>query len=424
MLEKTLIHLQVLSHLEYYKVESRLIAPLYDFARQNRLYRKARCGFFIRIHTNHKESIARIFSTLNNKFNYRNERISCIKKDDMRMRKEATIEEWKKLYEVATRIRELKPWESLWDMDTIGVQTSENPEETVFYSILGRGGDCYGIVVYEGYDAFNSFLMLTMQDQMNLSMEHVMYNQENLTCYWGDREELSNKQRQVIKELGYKYRGKDNWLYFVSYEPGYWPFNMDQDEVVRMTEHLINLEIAFTHYKKTGINIDFDNGNMFSAIYSEDEKTWHYEEKPLPFDYYIFKEILIENEELVEELRKAPKTEITLEADARSMGEALKDKKYDRPIIPVISLLADSDTGAMITFGLSEPDENALVKLANSVIEFILEVGAPKEIRVSNVLVEAALDHICKICSIELRLMRHLVGIDLFWFSMKQHRGG
>lgn len=57
------------------------------------------------------------------------------------MRIEATIEQWKDLYEVTTRI-----------------------------------------------------LMLTMQQSMNLSTEYAMFNQKNLTCYWGKRDELSDKQ--------------------------------------------------------------------------------------------------------------------------------------------------------------------------------------------------------------------------------------
>ena len=58
------------------------------------------------------------------------------------MRTEATMEEWKKLYEAASRIRKLEPWELLWDMDIIGIQADENPENMVFYSILGKSGDC------------------------------------------------------------------------------------------------------------------------------------------------------------------------------------------------------------------------------------------------------------------------------------------
>ena len=83
--------------------------------------------------------------------------------------------------------------------------------------------------------------MLTMQQSMNLSTEYAMFNQKNLTCYWGNRDELTDKQRKIIKELGYTYRGKNQWLYFLSFEPGYYPYNMDADEVVRMTEHMQNL---------------------------------------------------------------------------------------------------------------------------------------------------------------------------------------
>lgn len=86
------------------------------------------------------------------------------------MRKEASIEQWKTLYEAGTRIKELKPWEKFWDMDLIGIRYGAE-EETIFFSILGRGGDCYGIAVYEGYEGLNSFLMLTMQESMNLAPE-------------------------------------------------------------------------------------------------------------------------------------------------------------------------------------------------------------------------------------------------------------
>lgn len=338
------------------------------------------------------------------------------------MRTEATIEEWKRLYEVATRIRKLELWELLWDMDIIGIRVGEEPENTVFYSILGKGGDCYGIAVYDGYDAFNSFLMLAMQEQMNLSVEYAMFNQNNITCYWGNREELSAKQREIIKELGYKYRGKNNWLYFLSYEPGYYPYNLNHDEAVRMTEHLENLEMAFTYYKETGTNIGFENGNMFSFVYSADRKTWHYGEEPLPFTCYNFGNLVITDEELLGELSKVPKGTFLLEADVRPMGAAVSDKKYDKPANPAMSILTEANTGMIISCDMNEPNEDAMVGLAESVIGFIFKVGVPKEIRVSNVIVEAALEQICEICAIKLRRVKHLKGIDEFWMTMKQYQ--
>lgn len=37
------------------------------------------------------------------------------------MRKEASLEQWRTLYEAATKIKEQKPWERFWDMDLIGL---------------------------------------------------------------------------------------------------------------------------------------------------------------------------------------------------------------------------------------------------------------------------------------------------------------
>ena len=74
--------------------------------------------------------------------------------------------------------------------------------------------------------------MLTMQQSMNLSTEYAMFNQKNLTCYWGNRDELSDKQRKMIKELGYTYRGKNQWLYFLSFEP-------EDNAIVMLAEILI-----------------------------------------------------------------------------------------------------------------------------------------------------------------------------------------
>ena len=176
------------------------------------------------------------------------------------MREEATLEQWKLLYETATRIKELKPWEKFWDMDLIEISNGDE-DDTVFYSILGRGGECYGIAVYEGFEGLNSFLMLTMQEKLNLSTEYAMFNQKNLTCYWGNREELTDKQRKIIKELGYKYRGKNQWLYFMSFEPGYFPYNMDKEEVLRMSEYMQNLELALKCYEEEKVQVDFEHGN-------------------------------------------------------------------------------------------------------------------------------------------------------------------
>ena len=54
------------------------------------------------------------------------------------------------------------------------------------------------------------------------------------------------------------------------------------------------------------------------------------------------------------------------------------------------------------------------------VVEFILQNGAPKEIRVSNVIIEAGLEQICNICGIRLCRTMQLPVLEAFAQSMKR----
>lgn len=335
------------------------------------------------------------------------------------MRKEATLEQWGVLYEVATRIKELKPWEKFWDLDLIAIENGK-AEDTVFFSILGRGGNCYGIAVYEGYEGLNRFLMLTMQEKMNLSSEYAMFNQRNLTCYWGNRDELTDKQRKTIKDLGYKYRGKNQWLYFLSFEPGYYPYNMDESEVVRMSGHLQNLEIALRYYDEVDMKVDFENGNMFKLTFEKNEKCWSYKEEPLPFTSFQFGNLIITDEKLLSDLKSTTKSKMILEADITPMGASVADKKYDRPVHPTLALLGDAMSGMILCAEMSEPEDDPMMILAEAVIGLIFQYGVPKEIRVSNVIVEAGLEQICEVGGIKLRRVKRLPGLEEFKRSMSK----
>lgn len=329
------------------------------------------------------------------------------------MRKEASLEQWGALYETATRLKERKPWEKFWDMDLIGVRKGA-AEDTVFFSILGRGGDCYGITVYKGYDGLNRYLMMLMRERMELSVDFTMFNQKNLTCYWGNRDELTDKQRKVIKDLGYTYRGKNQWLYFMSYEPGYWPYNLDEEEVLRMSGYLRDLETALEYYDRSDAQVDFKNGNMFLATFDEEKGAWNFGEEPLPFVEYRIRNLIITDDELLSDLSKAPKCEAVLEADISALGASVTDKKYDRPANPALPLLGNAGSGTILKFEMPEPEEDPMVSLADMVIGFIFRYGSPKEIRVSNDIIGSGLAQICEVCKIKLRRVKRLPGLESF----------
>ena len=334
------------------------------------------------------------------------------------MKKKINMDDWKELYETATRIKELKPWEKFWDVDLIGVQNGKE-EDTVFYSILGRNEYCYGIVVYEGYEGLNSFMLQRANDQLNLSVENIMYLQKNLICYWGNREELNTEQRNIIKELGYHYRGKNQWLYFLSFEPGYCPYNLNEDEVKRMSEYFKDLELALQCYEKIEKPVNFDNGEIFYLNYGQNKKTYTFGAKPLPLDSYKVKVPAITDEKLISDLKNVPKCNQKIEMDLIFLDVTVNDKQYKKPANPAACVIADTSTGMILQCEIQEPETDINTAIVNALIKHILQYGSPKEIWISNMLLEAVLEQVCKICGIRIRKMRYLDSIKEFKRSMK-----
>lgn len=335
------------------------------------------------------------------------------------MRKEASAEQWKNLYETATRLGEMKPWEKFWDMDLIAIRYGEDSDaEIVFCAILGKGdGDC-GVLVFEGLDGLNDYMMFLTADQMNIRREYMMHEENLLACYWGARDDLTNEQRKTIKELGYRYRGKHSWLYFMSYKTGYAPYNMEEEEVCRMTVYLQDLELALQKYIEDDMDIDFENGNMYLFIFSKDKKTWNYGKAEVPFDTYQVRELFLTDEELLSQLAAAPRCRTVLEAEVSVVPAIVKDKKYDRPANPGLALLCDAETGFMINCQMAEPQADLMAVLADCVVNYILENGAPEQILVSNEAVSAALNQICEICGIRLTILPCLEMTDEFLEQM------
>ena len=55
-------------------------------------------------------------------------------------------------------------------------------------------------------------------------------------------------------------------------------------------------------------------------------------------------------------------------------------------------------------------------------IGFIFRFGAPKEIRVSNIIVEAGIEQICDVCGIKIRRIKRLKGLEEFKDSYKREK--
>lgn len=221
-------------------------------------------------------------------------------------------------------------------------------------------------------------------------------------------------RRDIIKQLGYDYRGRNKWLYFQSYKEGYYPYNLNQREVQEITVILQYLIKAIEYYRDHQIQVDFSEAQAYQYSFDKKTDSWKGKAIRLPQTSYKFEELKLTDEEIIGELKKAKKCDAILEVDLYYMTAAINDPEYERPMLPRLYLLADHQSGMLIHYDMVNPGENISHLLADALLSFILQYGIPKRIIFRNRITAAVLNHICEICGIFMEMNPKLKAIDEF----------
>ena len=137
------------------------------------------------------------------------------------------IREWRRLYEATVRIKEVSPWEWMTEADVFGMQ---NPEtgELGFVSVMGMLGEHYAVSLYLGSEGIHGYLNL--QELGPFADPEDLIQIPQLQASFEDREQLDKRDRDVIKELGLKFRGRNAWPMFRSYRTSFFPWFLESGE--------------------------------------------------------------------------------------------------------------------------------------------------------------------------------------------------
>ena len=151
-----------------------------------------------------------------------------------------SLEEWRKLYEAAIRLKEIAPWEWMEETDIFGVQDPET-QELGFVSIMGLLGQHLALGLYLGAESLYRFWRMQAEPGEMATLESMLAVRE-LQVSFEDRDMLDREDRAVIKELGLTFRGRQAWPLFRSYRPGYFPWFLEPAEA-RFLTHAIEQAI-------------------------------------------------------------------------------------------------------------------------------------------------------------------------------------
>lgn len=160
-----------------------------------------------------------------------------------------------KAYKLAMRLKELAPWNYLYESDVFGVRMPEDGK-IYFLSIMGSGGEHYAISAYEDVLGLVGFLQLLEPAKWLRPIEMMLI--PHMMVSFEDRDRIDPPVRKKMKELGFVFRGQNAWPDFRQVIPGFVPCMPDEEALRRLLiimEQAINvLERAKTDAELIGSN--------------------------------------------------------------------------------------------------------------------------------------------------------------------------
>ncbi len=313
------------------------------------------------------------------------------------------------LFQLADDLKKLKPWQYFVNEEIIALQL-EDVNETFFVSVMGAGGQEYGLMVYDeelGYQSLAAILEgneLPDDFQMELSA---------LTVNFVDHLELDEQDYDLNKECGLSYRGKKNWIMLRSYEPGLVPIIPLYTEVeilklvVQAIINVTRMRINGWQYPPVGM-YEFPKFDVSENGEIELMQVIHVEPNKVI-------ELAIEVNDLEKaQLKKKPKSTVEIEFDLFYLPYAVAEEG-ERALFPVLFVVMHSVSGEVLVH-----DMMPFPKLPFIQQQMFWQMLLEMPVLPSNVLVRKEMSQIlqplAKIAGVELVVselphIRHLRGI-------------
>lgn len=279
------------------------------------------------------------------------------------MQTEPTLDNWRRLYDLAGEIKRLAPWRWMGEDDLFAVQDPDTGK-TGFVSIMGRGGEHFAIGVYLGAEALMGFWMMHQMPEIDLEM-FLMLRQLQLS--YEDRKITEREDRAVMKELGLSFRGHNAWPIFRSFQPGYLPWLIDADEARFLTYALEQvLDVTPRVKENPDILLTSDNESYFGRVARPEAGQQLWVDETIVVQPPEQQSILLPmNEALLEAVAAKPRRRnFTLELDTVGIEMIVADDD-GRPYMPTMLLGVDAKSGMVLFNELLSPAGGPLTMLGS-----------------------------------------------------------
>jgi hypothetical protein len=326
-----------------------------------------------------------------------------------------TLEEWSRLYEAAIGVKAMAPWDWMQEGDIFGVQNPEN-SEIGFVGVMGGLGEHLSVAVYLGAGALSDFW--TLYQFGDQAPAEAVLEIRHLQASFEDREMLRSKDRDIIKALGLRFRGRQAWPLFRSYRSGYAPWHLEAWEA-RFLAHALDqtMEVGPRLKKAPTMLDDLDTEDYLVRVLRKGGQVLQWEDQIVRVEPVDRPLITIKlTRETLQQAQQLPRTTHSLEVEAFMAPMPMADEEGQRPYFPHMLLVVERDSGMVLGSELVRPKANLEAtwgSLANVLLHLFVNLGSvPAEIRVRTPLEAGLFEPLGGELGVDVRVAQTLRSLD------------
>lgn len=313
------------------------------------------------------------------------------------------LEKWRRIYSFAQMIAAYDPWELFAEENTFVLVPKETSNEHYFSFLAESSGRC-GIAIYPSGNAYVAARCRLRG--ANPKREPLFDLQDALILLWGDREDVSKGNYELIKALGLKFRGRGAWLHFQQYRLGYVPRQVQEQDLDHLLDDLGNLWMMVRAICEENLMTDFDNREAVVRFYSQKDEMYYTGSVPVNLPEKIsYPEIIMQESADLQEMRTK-----------QSRGSIALDWSYlpvsywedGENIIPRLLLAADIKSGAILETELLSPADDPCAILFDMISHISWTYAKPTVIEICDAEIESCIADFCKQAGIRLAVKKQL----------------
>ena len=333
--------------------------------------------------------------------------------------KTPSMEEWKRLYDAAVEFKKLECWGWMYDDDLFGVQNPEDGE-IGYCCIMGNFGEMFAIAVYSGEEGLEGYLKI-QSGEIGKTDPDALHYQECLMASFEARAYLQKEDLQLIKKLGLKFRGRNEWPMFRSYRPGYFPWFLTKKEALFLTTAIEQaIDVALRFREDEGLLTSHGEDEYLIRIPDKIGDIILWEDrwmKPAPVEKTRMFDDRVDEVRVQKIKRDAVRTEAIWEIETAFSPTPVREKK-ERPYFPRMIAVIDHHSTIALDFYMFDISSDAS-DFRNHFLSFLEKNGKlPQEILIRKEETHQLISPIAAQLKINVRSVSELLAFEEFYYSM------